>query len=696
LSSLPAAVLWDLDGTLIDTEPYWIRCEKELVASFGGQWTDADATSIVGSDLLAAAEIIRARGGVTLRPQEIVEHLVDGVIAQLRQNLPWRPGARELLASLRLRGVPCALVTMSWKRLTDEVLPHLPPGSFQAVITGDMVMNGKPHPEPYRRAAEELRVDPLSCVAIEDSPTGVKSAEAAGCVVVAVQHLVPIPSAPHRVMLTSLKGITPEHLGEWVETTPLPDHPAALEHRGPEPERPPERVAAALRFSPLKALGVRGLGALLSDRGRVLGVLAAVLLLVVGGVWFFAIRETKPKYEPGAFNVHAWAPDWELDQSLPKLPDKANLFHQISPFWFRSTGVTLITVSDRVDTEDEVEATDDFIAEARNRSIPIVPSITDGTAPGAMAAILADPTERAAHVDAIATFAADEDFAGIDINYENFAFADDRGSWATTRPNWVAFITELGTRLHADGRMLTVSVPPVYDAGRTDDSGYWVYDYGGIAPHVDAIRMMTYDYSTATPGPIAPLDWVGESIDGAIEAAGGPEKLMLGIPLYGKNWIISTDGECPASAPEFEGVQLDGVADLVTRRSATPTFDPVTGESSFTYQVTFTEGDQSCIQTRQVNYMDAQGARLRMQLSIDRGLLGVALFAFGYDDEAVWADVAKINESLETTIPDGETAPSSTVATTTTPVTTVAAVTEAPTTTVAATTATTPATTVPG
>ena len=171
---------------------------------------------------------------------------------------------------------------------------------------------------------------------------------------------------------------------------------------------------------------------------------------------------------------------------------------------------------------------------------------------------------------------------------------------------------------------------------------------------------------------------------------------MLGIPLYGKNWIISTDGECPASAPEFEGVQLDGVPDLIARRSATPTFDPVTGESSFTYQVTFTEGDLSCVQTRQVNYMDAQGARLRMQLSIDRGLLGVALFAFGYDDEAVWADVADINATLETTIPDGETAPSSTVATTTTPVTTVAAVTEAPTTTVAATTAPTPATTVPG
>ena len=106
--------------------------------------------------------------------------------------MPWRPGARELLTSLNRAGVPCALVTMSWKNITDEVLRQMPPGTFRAVITGDMVMNGKPHPEPYRRAAEALGVDPLSCVAIEDSPTGVASAEAAGCVVVAVAHLVPI------------------------------------------------------------------------------------------------------------------------------------------------------------------------------------------------------------------------------------------------------------------------------------------------------------------------------------------------------------------------------------------------------------------------------------------------------------------------------------------------------------------------
>ena len=194
------------------------------------------------------------------------------------------------------------------------------------------------------------------------------------------------------------------------------------------------------------------------------------------------------------------------------------------------------------------------------------------------------------------------------------------------------------------------------DAGRTEDSGYWVYDYGSIAPHVDAIRVLAYDYSVPEPGPIAPIDWVSDIVDGSIEAAGGPEKLVLGIPLYGRNWVTATDGECPDGADGDTAVQLDSVDDLIARRGATPTFDPTTAESSFTYQLTFTEGDTSCTQTRQVNYVDAEGARERMQLSIDEGLLGVALFAFGYDDEAVWADIAEINATLET-VPSESAAP---------------------------------------
>ena len=182
----------------------------------------------------------------------------------------------------------------------------------------------------------------------------------------------------------------------------------------------------------------------------------------------------------------------------------------------------------------------------------------------------------ARHVDAIASFAADGDFAGIDLDYEQFAFADGRDTWATTRPNWVAFVEELAARLHDDGRTLTVSIPPVYDAGQTSDSGFWVYDYAAITPHVDAIRVMAYDYSVPSgdPGPIAPLAWVDQVIAGTVTASGDPSKLVLGVPLYGYNWPVATTGTCPDSAEGVTSVTNRTVDELAARRGATPRVRP--------------------------------------------------------------------------------------------------------------------------
>ena len=137
-------------------------------------------------------------------------------------------------------------------------------------------------------------------------------------------------------------------------------------------------------------------------------------------------------------------------------------------------------------------------------------------------------------------------FDGIDIDYEQFAFADNRATWSTTRPLWIQFISELGDRLHADGRILTVSVPYINDGGRSDQSGYWVYDYAGMEPHVDQIRIMAYDYSTDKAGPIAPLSFVEQAITAAKKAVDDDTKLVLGVALYGYNWPIATVGTCPA------------------------------------------------------------------------------------------------------------------------------------------------------
>jgi HAD superfamily hydrolase (TIGR01509 family) len=203
----PAAVLWDMDGTLVDTEPYWIASEFDLAEKYGGRWTREDALTLVGHDLLVAGRYIREHMGLDLTPEQIVDELLDGVVARVRRNVPWRPGAVELLATLRAAQIPCGLVTMSYQRFVAPILEHLPPGTFRVVVTGDTIDQGKPHPEPYLTAAAALGVAPSDCVAIEDSTTGVMSAEAAGCrVLVIPNHVTPAPGF-RRVFRDTLTGM---------------------------------------------------------------------------------------------------------------------------------------------------------------------------------------------------------------------------------------------------------------------------------------------------------------------------------------------------------------------------------------------------------------------------------------------------------------------------------------------------------
>lgn len=200
--------MWDMDGTLVDTEPYWIHAELELAARDGGQWTHEDGLTLVGNDLIFSAQQLRERGGIKGTDEEIVADLLSRVIAQVREHgIPWRPGAQALLAAITAAEIPCALVTMSYANLANVVVEGLPAGSFHAVITGDMVSNGKPHPEPYLTAAQTLQVDPSLCVAIEDSVTGLTSAETAGMRTLGVKFLVDIPAASARSRVATLEHI---------------------------------------------------------------------------------------------------------------------------------------------------------------------------------------------------------------------------------------------------------------------------------------------------------------------------------------------------------------------------------------------------------------------------------------------------------------------------------------------------------
>jgi HAD superfamily hydrolase (TIGR01509 family) len=150
--------------------------------------------------------------GLDLEPARIVEELLADVVEHITREVPWRPGARELLDDLNDAGIPCGLVTMSYRSFVAPVLAALPPAAFTTVVTGDGVSQGKPHPEPYRKAARNLGVDPADCLAIEDSNTGARSAETAGCTVLVVPNHVPVLPGERRVFVDSLREVRADAL----------------------------------------------------------------------------------------------------------------------------------------------------------------------------------------------------------------------------------------------------------------------------------------------------------------------------------------------------------------------------------------------------------------------------------------------------------------------------------------------------
>ena len=205
---LPAAVLWDMDGTLIDSEPYWMKSEGSFARANNSSWTEQDGLSLVGMSLYDSSKIIKERVGSDLEPEQIIQKLTDDVAAQLKQEIFWRPGARELLVLLRKKKIKTALVTMSMHTMAKQVAESIGFEAFDVIVAGDDVRLGKPHPEPYLKAAELLGVNPEDCVAFEDSLTGLRSAEAANTKAVGIKNIVDIPMEPGRILWPSLEGVT--------------------------------------------------------------------------------------------------------------------------------------------------------------------------------------------------------------------------------------------------------------------------------------------------------------------------------------------------------------------------------------------------------------------------------------------------------------------------------------------------------
>ncbi|MFF4226873.1 HAD family hydrolase [Streptomyces sp. L500] len=216
-SSLPAvdtrsasalqAVLLDMDGTLVDTEGFWWEVETAVFAELGHQLLEEWREVVVGGPMARSAAFLIKATGARIALAELSALLNTRFAQMIGQGVPLMPGARRLLAELAAHGVPTALVSASHREIIDRVLHSLGPQHFTLTVAGDELARTKPHPDPYLLAAARLGADPVRCAVVEDTMTGVTAAEAAGCRVVAVPSVAPIPAAAGRTVVGSLEEV---------------------------------------------------------------------------------------------------------------------------------------------------------------------------------------------------------------------------------------------------------------------------------------------------------------------------------------------------------------------------------------------------------------------------------------------------------------------------------------------------------
>lgn len=203
--TLPHAILCDMDGTLVDTEPYWEDAKIGLATRYGIPFTAEDAAPLVGRSMMVTIEALQ-KAGVPLSEEEVLAALVDEVADRVSRGIPWLPGAQDFLSRMAEAEIPCALVTQAWAPVAKHIV-NASNGVLQVMVSGGDVAHPKPHPEPYRLAAEKLGVDAAHCIAIEDSPAGVESAEAAGAEVIVLPGLHPVAGSAHRHPVESLEHV---------------------------------------------------------------------------------------------------------------------------------------------------------------------------------------------------------------------------------------------------------------------------------------------------------------------------------------------------------------------------------------------------------------------------------------------------------------------------------------------------------
>jgi hypothetical protein len=275
--------------------------------------------------------------------------------------------------------------------------------------------------------------------------------------------------------------------------------------------------------------------------------------------------------------------------------------------------------------------------------------MTDGTGKLVLSNYLANSATRATIVKTIVDLVLTNNFDGIDLDYEGFAFVDGNTTWTKTAPRWVALVKELSVALRSHNKLLSISTPYVYDP-KEKQKGYYVYAWADVASSIDRLRIMTYDYSVAKPGPIGPISWVERTLKYAVSIM-PPSKVYIGLPGYGRDWITSVNGKCPVSAPPgLKGGAKAAVFKMNYANAkaaidkAVPQFDEKSSEATYSYSQTFngltaTGASTECTVNRTVWYQNPRSYAERMALVAKYRLGGAALWTLAMEDPAATTEM---------------------------------------------------------
>ena len=324
-----------------------------------------------------------------------------------------------------------------------------------------------------------------------------------------------------------------------------------------------------------------------------------------------------------------------------------DLMKEVMPFWFSLKSPTVIR-DDYVSGNPSWPMAD-TVCLMRRAGLQIIPTMTDGTAKLVLSQYLSNAATRTTIVNTIVDLVVKNNFDGIDLDYEGFAFVDGNTTWSKTAPRWVALVKELSVALHAKNKLLSVSTPYLYDP-KEKQKGYFVYAWADIASSIDRLRIMTYDYSVAKPGPMGPLSWTEKTIQYAISIMSA-SKVYIGLPGYGRDWITSVKGKCPTSAPPG----LIGGAKAATFKmnyadakaaidGAIPTYNEQFGEATYNYTQTYnglsaTGASTACTVNRTVWYQNARSFAARMALVGKYRLGGAAMWTLGMEEAAATNEI---------------------------------------------------------